>query len=102
MKKVYACLAGEWVCLNDDPDSKISEYGKSPYLWWEEGAPIYSPCNKDKELEHSFYGLDYVHVYYKPDAGKVLLSWRSNVWPEVIPLIRELFNGHSSIPAPRL
>lgn len=49
MKKVYACLAGEWVCLNDDPDSKISEYGKSPYLWWEEGAPIYSPCNKDKE-----------------------------------------------------
>ena len=48
MKKVYACLAGEWVCLNDDPDSKISEYGKSPYLWWEEGAPIYSPCNKDK------------------------------------------------------
>ena len=26
MNKVYACLAGEWVCLNDDPDSKISEY----------------------------------------------------------------------------
>ena len=73
MNKVYACLAGEWVCLNDDPDSKISEYGKSPYLWWKEGAPIYSPCNKDKELEHSFYGLDYVHVYYKGN------DWRINL-----------------------
>ncbi len=45
MKKIYVCLAGNWVCLNDDPDSKISEYGKSPYCWWEEGAPIYSPCS---------------------------------------------------------
>ena len=57
MNKVYACLAGEWVCLNDDPDSKISEYGKLPYLWWKEGAPIYSPCNKDKNLNIAFMVL---------------------------------------------
>ena len=81
MNKVYACLAGEWVCLNDDPDSKISEYGKSPYLWWKEGAPIYSPCNKDKELEHSFYDLDYVHVYYKGN------DWRIN------PMFIQIVNG---------
>ena len=23
MDKIYACLLGEWVCLNDDPDCKI-------------------------------------------------------------------------------
>ena len=22
MKKIYACLAGNWVCLNDDPTAK--------------------------------------------------------------------------------
>lgn len=65
MTKVYACLIGNWVCLNDDPDSKISDYQQSPYLWWEEGAPVYAPTLRDKDLEHQFYGLDYVNVYYK-------------------------------------
>ena len=23
MKKIYACLVGEWVCLNDDPECKM-------------------------------------------------------------------------------
>lgn len=26
MTKVYACLLGDWVCLNDDPDCKIGNY----------------------------------------------------------------------------
>ena len=30
MDKIYACLLGEWVCLNDDPDCKIGgEHPKS-------------------------------------------------------------------------
>lgn len=65
MTKVYACLAGNWVCLNDEPDTTISEWGKSPFIWWEEGAPIYAPTVRDEEIENSFYGLDYLHIHYK-------------------------------------
>lgn len=65
MKKIYACLVGEWVCLNDDPDSKIGENLKSPSIWWEENAEIWSPISKGKSLEHSVYGLDYVNIYYE-------------------------------------
>lgn len=65
MTKVYACLIGKWVCLNDDPNSSISDDRKTPYLWWEEGAPVYAPITKDKSLEHSFYGLKYVNLYYQ-------------------------------------
>lgn len=57
MNKVYACLAGEWVCLNDDPDSKISEYGKSPYLWWEEGLPSILHAIRIKNLNIAFMVL---------------------------------------------
>lgn len=65
MKKIYACLIGEWVCLNDDPDCVIADQYRSPYMWWEENAPIYSPVKKDKNLEHSLYSLDYVNIHYK-------------------------------------
>ena len=30
-----------------------------------ENAEVWSPINRDKDLEHSVYGLDYVHIYYK-------------------------------------
>lgn len=65
MTKVYACLIGEWVCLNDDPESSISDWHKTPYLWWKEGAPVYAPVERNPEVENSFYGLDYVNLYYK-------------------------------------
>lgn len=65
MKKIYACLIGQWVCLNDDPKCAIGEYHKSPDLWWKENALIYSPSSKDKKLEHSLYGSDYVNLFYK-------------------------------------
>lgn len=39
-KQIYACLADEWVNLNDDPDCVIGQYRQSPYIWWEEGADI--------------------------------------------------------------
>lgn len=81
MVKIYACLAGEWVCLNNDPDCKISEWHKSPYIWWEEGAPLYAPQNRDPEVENSFYGLDYVHIFYKGN------DWRIN------PMFLQIVNG---------
>ena len=63
MTKIYACLIGNWVCLNDDPDCVISDERQSPYFWWEDGAPIYSPNLKTEE--HTFYQLDYVNLHYK-------------------------------------
>ena len=38
MEKVYACLLGKWVCLNDDPNCKIGNNGASPSSWWMNGA----------------------------------------------------------------
>lgn len=32
MTKIYACLIGNWVCLNDDPKCKMgTDYRISPY-----------------------------------------------------------------------
>ncbi len=65
MTKIYACLAGNWVCLNDDPECTISDEHKSPFCWWEENAPIVRPIRPDDDLDASFYHLDYVHIVYK-------------------------------------
>lgn len=46
MTKVYACLIGKWVCLNDDPDCVIGEHMSEPALWWKEGAEIYNPTRE--------------------------------------------------------
>lgn len=67
MFKVYACLIGEWVCLSDDPDCRISEWKKTPYCWWKENAPIYYPLekNRSEDIENTMYGVPYLHVFYK-------------------------------------
>lgn len=65
MTKIYACLAGDWVCLNDEPTCTISEQHKTPFAWWEENAPIFSPLKRKNELEDTFYGLDYITIYYQ-------------------------------------
>lgn len=64
MQKVYACLAGNWVCLNDDPDSKIGGEMKSPYEWVEEGAVVYAPISRTEKQADSYYYLDYVNIHY--------------------------------------
>ncbi len=71
MTKIYACLLGEWVCLNDDQDCKIIDYSKSPDLWWKEGAPLWSPLCRENDLEHTFYGLDYIKIYYKGKTYRI-------------------------------
>lgn len=63
MTKIYACLIGDWVCLNDDPNCKMGTRRTSPYLWWKEGAEIWSPSKREKE--HTMYQLDYVDIIYK-------------------------------------
>ena len=69
MKKIYACLLGEWVCLNDDPECKFLGEGLSPSAWFEENAPIYSP--RIRNQENSFYDLDYVNIFYKGKTYRI-------------------------------
>lgn len=69
MKKVYACLVGNWVCLNDDPDCKIGGNYSSPSIWWEENAEIWSPSKRTSE--HSMYQLDYVNIHYKNKTYRI-------------------------------
>ena len=47
MVKIYACLIGNWVCLNDDSDCKIGVHGASPSTWWEENADIWAPFKRN-------------------------------------------------------
>ncbi|MDQ0158851.1 hypothetical protein [Alkalibacillus salilacus] len=61
--KVHACLAGNWVTLNEDPDCKIGERLTSPNTWWEENAKIFSPHKRGEE--NTMYELDYVHIHFK-------------------------------------
>ncbi|MDL2029041.1 hypothetical protein OOZ25_06945 [Bacillus subtilis] len=61
--QVYACLCGEWVDLTSDPNCKMGESMSSPFIWWEEGAPIWSP--NSKEDEHTMYQQDYVYIHYR-------------------------------------
>ncbi len=62
MTNIYACLLGNWINLSDDPNCKVGPEGKSPVMWWEEEAKIWSPINKTQE--HSMYDQDYVYIYY--------------------------------------
>lgn len=55
MTKVYACLAGNWVCLNDDPACTVGINHQTPYDWWKEGTPLYAPVSRDKERVHIFF-----------------------------------------------
>jgi hypothetical protein len=63
MVQVHACLCGNWVNLNDDPNCKIGSNRSSPSVWWEENAEIWSPLQREKE--HTMYQLDYVNIHYK-------------------------------------
>ena len=65
MTKVYACLVGNWTCLSDDPSCTMGSNHVSPNMWYEENAVIFSPVEKYKDLEHSYYGMDYVYISYK-------------------------------------
>lgn len=62
MKKVYACLTGNWVCLNDDPNCVMGSNRVSPSLWFEESAIVYAPFKRDDE--HTYCQLDYVQIFY--------------------------------------
>ena len=71
MTKIYACLLGNWVCLNDDPDCKFIHNNQTPFCWWEEGAPIYSPINRTEDMADSYYNQDYVQIFYKGKTYRI-------------------------------
>lgn len=53
MVKIYACLLGNWVCLNDDETCKIGENLQTPEQWYEETNDVYAPKNRNNE--NDFY-----------------------------------------------
>lgn len=61
--KIHACILGNWVCLNDDPNCTIGENKESPNIWYKQNAKIWSP--NVKEQEDTYYQLDYVKIFYK-------------------------------------
>lgn len=61
MKKIYACLLGNWVNLTDDPNCVMGENHSKPITWYEENASIWSPKTRE---EHTYYQLDYVEIHY--------------------------------------
>lgn len=63
MKKVYACLTGNWVCLNDDPECVMGTHRSSPSVWFDENAEVWAPIKR--ENEHTYYQLDYIQVYFR-------------------------------------
>lgn len=63
MTKIYACLVGNWVCLNDDPECVIGTNKQSPYQWYEEGGDIWAPIKRDQA--DTYHQLDYVKIFYK-------------------------------------
>lgn len=69
MKEVWACLIGNWVCLNDDPNCVMGIHRSSPSMWYEEGAEIWAPNKKDSE--HTYYESDFIHIYYKGQSYRI-------------------------------
>lgn len=61
--KIYECLLGEWVCLNDDPNATIGNNGQSPITCYKENGEIWAPFKRNDE--HIYTQLDYVHIFYK-------------------------------------
>lgn len=62
MKKIYACLTGNWVCLNDDPKCVMGVNRVNPSQWYEESAIIWSPIQREEK--DTYYELDYVQIFY--------------------------------------
>lgn len=71
MTKIYACLVGNWACLDDDPTCTIGEKGSPPFVWWEENAELWAPANRTNEDENSLYNLDYVKIIYKGKGYRI-------------------------------
>ena len=62
MIKVYACLLGNWVDLENDPNCVMGSNMSRPSIWYKEGAELWSPENKKS---NTYYQLDYIHIHYK-------------------------------------
>lgn len=63
MVKIYACLIGNWVCLNDDPSCTMGEHHTSPSVWYEENALIFAPVSHREP--DTYLQLDYIHIFYQ-------------------------------------
>ena len=68
MTKIYACLCGEWCCLDNDPDCVMGIHKQKPYYWYEEGAEIACKASNDKTVpsnKNSYCNMEYVYIHYR-------------------------------------
>lgn len=67
---IYACLIGNWVCLNDDPRCVIGDDAQSPIEWYNSNAEIYARntySGSDSGYgfpQNSFYNLEHIRLRY--------------------------------------
>ncbi|MFR6448299.1 MAG: hypothetical protein ACLUN8_00505 [Peptoniphilus grossensis] len=67
MTKVYACILGNWFCLNDDPECTIIPGNISPEEWADTRTPLYAPYKRNKEhCWDQFPSLEFIYLgkYY--------------------------------------
>lgn len=69
MRKVYACLLGEWVCLDDDPNCTIGNKGQNPLRWWDDNAEIYYPFKRQEE--NTYNEQPYVRIFYNGEVYRI-------------------------------
>lgn len=69
MVKIYACLTGNWVCLNDDPNCKMGKNFSSPDMWWEENADLYAPIHRKNA--NSMYDFPYLELIYNGHSYRI-------------------------------
>lgn len=61
--KIYACLIGNWVCLNDDYNCVIGDNHEDPTTWYKNGGDIQRFKNKDIQ-PHTIEYLDKVKIHF--------------------------------------
>lgn len=62
--KIYACLIGNWVCLNDDDNCVMGDNFEDPITWYKNGGDIQRYKSKNIK-EHTIAYTDKVKIHFK-------------------------------------
>ncbi len=68
MFKVYACLAGQWICTSGDPECRYGNDLKTLDEWWLSGCPLTSPGSMTQK---SLIDVPYVDIHFQGSRYRV-------------------------------
>jgi hypothetical protein len=68
MFKVYACLAGSWICTSDDPQCRYGLELLTLDEWWLSGCPLSSPGSITQK---SLVDLPFVDILFEGTRYRV-------------------------------